>query len=194
MRFLTTIFAFTSLLFGADNIYSEANIAKELKDASKKYGIDSKVLYTLAKIESNFNPLIISFTTKNPKQYNFANFKKTTSKYGKNKYIVSFSTKDTTKIEELKQALRILIRLNLKVDAGLMQINSVNFTDNEIDKIFEPRYNIKKSLKVLKYCIASKKQTKHAIECYNKGNQKVKKYNYYARFLKSYLRDFSTSM
>lgn len=190
MKFLLVLTI--SFVFLYANIYSDNSIAKELRNASVKYNIDSKVLYTLAKIESNFNPFIISFTTTNPKDYNFLNLKKTIAKYNGKKYIVTFSSKDRKGLDDLKFALRELIKLNIKVDVGLMQINSVNFKDDEIDNIFKPRFNIQKSIAILKYCIYSKRQTKKAIECYNKGNRKVRNYDYYARFLRSYLRDFSS--
>lgn len=190
MKFLLIFLTTTVFLFA--NIYSDNNIAKELRNASVKYNIDSKVLYTLAKIESNFNPFIISFTTTKPKDYNFLNLKKNIAKYNGKKYIVTFSTNDKSGLSDLKFALRELIKLNIKVDVGLMQINSVNFKDDEIDNIFKPRFNIKKSISILKYCIGLKQKTKKAIECYNKGNRKIKNYDYYARFLRSYLRDFSS--
>lgn len=57
------IFLLCSAWVYAFAYYSNENIANELKRISLQHNIDKRVLYTLAKIESNFNPLIISFTS-----------------------------------------------------------------------------------------------------------------------------------
>ena len=44
--------------------FSEENIANSLKEIGKMQQIDSKLLYSIAKIESNFDPLVIAFTSK----------------------------------------------------------------------------------------------------------------------------------
>lgn len=174
------LFGFSSLIAS----YSDYEIAKELKRVSYKNNIDKRVLYTLAKIESNFNPLIISFTHSHT-NFDFKNLKKKISRY-KNKYLISFTGKE----KDLQEALRILLKQGISVDVGLMQINSVNFKEKEIATIFKPSVNIEKSAFVLKQCIASKIKTKDSIECYNKGIKKVSNFDYYEKFKKHYLRDF----
>ena len=171
-------------LFGNAMAFSEEVIANSLKKQAILGQIDSKILYTLAKIESNFNPLIISFTHSHT-NFDFKNLKKKVSRY-KNKYLLSFTGAE----KDLQEALKILIRQGIRVDAGLMQINSVNFNENEIAFIFKPAFNIEKSTFVLKQCIASKSKIKDSIECYNKGMRKVTNFDYYERFKKHYLKDF----
>ena len=165
--------------------YSPQSIAYELKSASVRHDIDMRVLYTLAKIESQFNPLVISFISKD-KNYSFNNLDKKVRKY-KNSYIINFFGDE----EDLKNALKVLMNKKLKVDVGLMPINSVYFTSDEIDKIFKLEYNIDKSSKILKQCINIKKQLKDSIECYNKGIKKPVEYSYFNRFKTNFNKDFA---
>ena len=164
--------------------YSKDEIAKELKSMSIKNNIDKRVLYTLAKIESNFNPLIISFVSPHI-HFNFKNLKKNVSVY-KNKYLLSFRGNE----KDLQEALKILIKQGIKVDVGLMQVNSINFTKDEIKHIFKPSFNIQKSISILKQCIEIKSTLKHSIECYNKGLKKFSSFDYYEKFKMSFLKDF----
>ena len=165
--------------------YDDFQIANALKLASAENDIDKRILYTLAKIESNFNPLIISFTAKHT-NFHFKNLHKSVKKY-KDKYLINFRGSE----EDLQKALRVLLQdKSLKIDVGLMQINNVNFNKSEIPYIFNPNYNTKKATLVLKECIAQKALMKDSIECYNKGFRRVSHFDYYARFKKSFLRDF----
>lgn len=164
--------------------YNEEHIAKSLKKEAYFSNIDVKILYTIAKIESNFNPLIISFTSSHT-NFNFKNLKKKISRY-KNKYLISFTGEE----KDLQEALKVLIKQGIKVDAGLMQINSVNFKENEIASIFKPSFNIEKSAFILKQCVSVKSTLKHSIECYNKGVKEVSSFDYYEKFKKNFLRDF----
>ncbi|CAD7289530.1 hypothetical protein LMG7974_01607 [Campylobacter majalis] len=165
--------------------YSAQDIADGLKQASVISNIDKRVLYTIAKIESDFTPLIISFTSKN-KDHSYENLKKSVSKY-KDKYLISFRGDESS----LKLALKDLINKGYKVDAGLMQINSVNFKIDEIEQIFDIKYNIDKSIAVLNMCILLNSNTKQAIECYNKGKRsRYTSYDYYEKFKNSYITAF----
>lgn len=164
--------------------YSDQIIADELRFASLRSNIDKRVLYIIAKIESGFNPLIISFTSF--KDHNYPFLKKNIKVY-KNKYLISFIGDEVN----LKFALRDLISKGYRVDAGLMQINSINFSTDEIDNIFDIKYNIDKSLIVLKKCINSVQNTKKAIECYNKGNKRsIVNFDYYKKFKNNYISAF----
>lgn len=184
-KFLFGIFLFIFSLLPCLS-YDNFEIANALKLASIQNDIDKRVLYTLAKIESNFNPLVISFTSKQ-NHFSFKNLTKRTSRY-KNKYLINFLGEE----KDLQEALRYLIRQGIKVDVGLMQINSTNFKEKEIPFIFNPSYNVKKSLEILKYCIKEKKIVKDSIECYNKGtNRDYQSYEYYKRFYISFLKDFT---
>lgn len=166
--------------------YSKQNIANSLRNVSAKSKIDKRVLYTLAKIESNFTPLIISFTSYS-KDFSYPNLTKKVSKY-KNKYIISFNGEEY----DLKLAVLDLIDKGYKVDCGLMQINSANFKKNEIDDIFKLDYNIAKSTKILISCINSKGKLSDSIECYNKGTKRIyTSYDYYKNFKFYYLKAFA---
>lgn len=90
----------------------------------------------------------------------------------------------------MKEALKLLIQQNISVDVGLMQINSVNFKENEIENIFKPSFNISKSAFILEQCKKAKQRLKPSIECYNKGLKKSSSFEYYERFKESFLRDF----
>ncbi|MBX7491223.1 transglycosylase SLT domain-containing protein [Helicobacter turcicus] len=166
--------------------YDNLTIANALKRIARNSEIDKKILYTLAKIESNFNPLVISFTSKD-RNHNFKNLTKEVRKY-KDKYLINFKGKE----RDLQEALESLINSGIRVDVGLMQINSANFKAREIPYIFNPSYNISKSTLILKDCIKAKQNLKDSIECYNKGTKRnYKSYDYYKRFYTSFLRDFA---
>ena len=181
MRFL---FMLLPLCLFAD--YSPQKIADELKSAGIKHGIDVRVLYTIAKLESQFTPLVISFVSKNT-NHNFKNLNKKIRKY-KDSYIITLYGTEN----DLQSALRELLKdKKLRVDVGLMQINSVNFKTSEIDKIFKLQYNIDKSSEILKKCISLKINFKDSIECYNKGTKKAVQYSYYNRFKTSFHKDFA---
>ncbi|EAH8851399.1 lytic transglycosylase domain-containing protein [Campylobacter lari] len=165
--------------------FSSKEISEALKMSAIKYNIDKKILYTIAKIESGFNSNIIAFISK----------KKWIIK-GKNIIVKNFKYKNNFLIQvrgdldSLKKISSILIKNGYKIDVGLMQINSQNFKLDELDFIFEPKYNISKSISVLKNCKEKFKILKDTVECYNKGTNIGKKYNYYNKFVENYIKDF----
>ena len=165
--------------------YSKKEIADTLKKQAELVNIDKRVLYTIAKIESNFTPFIISFTSKN-KDFKFENVKMRISPY-KNKYLISIRGNKQNLIKVAKE----LISKGYLVDVGIMQINSQNFTASELDKMFELNHNISKSARVLKLCGSKYNNIPHAIECYNKGFRKKASLSYYNRFKTSFLKDFA---
>lgn len=166
---------------------SELNIANALKKASLKHNIDKKILYTIAKIESGFNPYVIAFTNRN-KWHNVSNEKIVIKNipYSKNKYLVQIKAEK----EVLKQVALQLISQGISVDMGLMQVNSKNISKDEIEHIFELDYNIDKSISIFKSCIKAKTNIKDSIECYNKGYKIPKNYDYYKKFQASFVKDF----
>lgn len=166
--------------------YTQENIARELKFASSSYNIDKRILYTIAKNESGFNPFVIAFTD-NHQNYNFDGVTMKAFKVkDKDKYIIRLYG-DRKSLENVS---RILKNNNKRFDAGIMQISSANFTYDEIDKIFSLHYNIKKGVDILNACADLKKTLKDTIECYNKGTGKTSSYSYYVQFVKSFVRDF----
>lgn len=180
--FLLLIYFFATFAFG----YSNQDIANSIKKQSNLANVDKRLIYTIAKIESGFNPLVIAFTS-TKKDFDFPNAKTKICKYNKSKYLIQIKSKDK---QNLIKIAKYLINQGYKVDVGLMQINSVNFTQNELYKMFELDYNIKKSIRVLSQCQLKMQNLKDTIECYNKGFKKYNKKDYYAKFKNSFITDF----
>ena len=164
--------------------FSKHTIAESLKQVAREEQIDVKLLYSIAKIESNFEPLIVAFTS-GSRNYHFKNAKVSVKSY-KDKYLIQVRADEYT----LKDIVRKLINAGINVDVGIMQINSINFSDNELNHIFKPKYNIQKSTQVLKNCNAKFFTLKETIECYNKGFRKKKTYDYYTKVKDSFLASF----
>jgi len=182
---------FIGTLFG----YTNREIAQAISDVATQEGIGVKVLYTIIKIESNFEPFAISFLTNEEnakyfKSLESANAKVTISNYSLNraKWVVAIKPANE---QYARGILRLLVENGFSVDAGLGQINSVNYTLDEIDYIFEPHYNLRKSAKVLRRCFDAKfKDMQKTIECYNYGMRNRNSNPYYKRFYEHYKKEF----
>ncbi|RXI43424.1 conjugal transfer protein [Malaciobacter mytili] len=195
MRYLTFIFCLNfTYLFAFDNLY----IANAIKEVSKKKQIDSRVLYTIVDIESGFKPFSIGLSTneENAKEFLKLRSKKLkiiASEYKENKWNLSFLPISNSYLERLKLAKSIARAFKVQgfnFDVGLAQINATNFQIEEIDYIFDPRYNLLKSATILNGCQNLKESLKDIIECYNYGTKKRSSYLYYKRFEKSYYKNF----
>lgn len=172
------------------NAYSNEDIAQNIKRQALVSNIDQKILYTIAKIESGFNPFIIAFTS-NDKNFDalynvnlkIANY----GRYGK-KYLISA----TGKKSDLIRTVQILMGKGYFVDVGLMQVNSQNFSEDEVYRMFDLDYNLWKAVEILKNCKQKLQIVSKTIECYNKGFNASydRKLEYYKIFLKNYLSDF----
>lgn len=172
---------------------------KEINMAINYVGLEEKiaprVLYTIVKIESNFNPLVISFLTDKKNALYFKsleneNIKIKVSQYSLNKkrWIVSIHPNT---LRRARGIAKLLIRDGFSIDVGLAQINSVNFKTEEIDYIFEPVYNLRKSAKILKLCYKRKnKNIQKTIECYNYGYRNRPSNPYYKRFYEHFKKEF----
>ncbi|SQC36443.1 invasion protein IagB [Helicobacter fennelliae] len=186
-QYLAIFFFFLPLEIFANQI--SLDIANALKKASLQSGIDKKMLYTLAKIESEFNPHIIAFVSK--KKFNITKESKREIHIKnipyKDKYIVQIRTDKET----LKHLASQLIRQGFSVDMGLMQINSSNVSQKELEHIFDLDFNLAKSTYILKSCIKQKTYLRESIEYYNKGLRKVTNYDYYKKFKRSFIKDFA---
>lgn len=171
--------------------YSPWEIAQALKEVPKAYGVDPRVAWVIAKLESNFNPFTISFTTKTLANFSFPNAKTTISNY-RNKYLVSIICSNE---KSAKEIAGWLISKQFKVDLGLMQINSSNLFYPELEKIFQPNYNVKLSMHILSECSLAKANTKEIIECYNKGaNYRGESFSYYNKFKEIFLASFAKNI
>ncbi len=187
---ILTILLMHNFLFAFDN----TDIAKAIKEIALRENIDQRILYTIAKIESNFKPFAICMTTSKEnalqfKQIQNPNIKIIASeyKYNKNKWIISFYPKNLLYAKALATAFK---KQNFSFDVGLTQINTTNFKLEEIDYIFDPKYNLLKSSKVLKSCLKMKKDIKKTIECYNYGTKHRNSYPYYTKFKKAFSKSF----
>lgn len=174
--------------------FNEAYIANAIKDISVKESIDQRILYTIVNIESKFSPFAICMlTTKSNalqfKNINHPNIKVVTNEYklDSSKWVVSFYPDSLALAKALTKAFK---QQGFSIDVGLGQINSRNFSIEEIDYIFEPNYNLKKSSIVLKTCAKEKKDLKDIIECYNYGFRNRGSYPYFNRFVESFNKNF----
>ena len=164
--------------------FSKHTIAESLKQVAREEQIDVKLLYSIAKIESNFEPLIVAFTS-GSRNYQFKKAKVSVNCY-KDTYVIQVRADEYT----LKDIVRKLINAGINVDVRTMHINFINFSDNELNHIFKPKYNIQKSTQVLKNCNAKFFTLKETIECYNKGFRKKKTSDYYTKVKDSFLASF----
>lgn len=182
MRVLILLSLFVATVFARDDFM----IARSIIKHSIKSGIDPKIVYTIAKIESGFKPLAIAFTTSQNQGFEFDEAVVRRQAY-KDKYLISISPSSK---RAAKAIAKELIGRGYRVDVGLMQINSINFKASELDMILDIDGNIKKSLEVLSICQQHYGNTKNIIECYNKGFNADRADDYYNRFKKSFNRDF----
>lgn len=181
---------FVSLVFICNIVfanYSELDIANTIKKYAKEYDIDQRILYTIAKIESGFNPKAIAFVSKTKNPLKFSEVKVKTAKY-RDKYIISLYPHSNQKAISLAKQI---INAGYKIDIGLFQINSVNFKYNEIEKMFNIEHNAKKAVEILNFCSLKKQKFKNTIECYNKGLRSNTNFDYYLKFKNSFIKDFA---
>ncbi len=164
---------------------SDYEIANSLKNASKINNIDARVLYTIAKIESAFDPFIISFVS-DRSDFRFDNVDVKVAKF-RSKKLINISSKSP---QTLIKIAHKLIDDGYKIDVGLMQINSQNFSKNELNQMFDLDKNIKAAAKILKSCNTKYQTMQKTIECYNKGFKGAKSLDYFTRFKNSFNRDF----
>ena len=165
------------------------------KKVDRVYNIDYKILKTIAKIESNFNPYSIGVLSKT---YRVKRLIRHLSRIGvdfnigkasKGKMQVSiYPTSYQSALEILGYIKKLRIR---NYDVGLMQINRVNISSEAEEKALlkSVLYNISKGAKILRYCFdAQKRDIIRTIECYNKGGNIRGRRDYFTKFLREYRR------
>lgn len=190
------ICCFIFFIFQLSYGYSNEQILKTINSVSKKQQISARILYTIVKIESDFDPFAISFLTD---RQNALYFKKLDSSkarvnigsysLNRKKWFVNISPQTE---EYAKAIAKELLKSGFSIDVGLGQINSYNFTKDELKQIFNPQYNLQKAAKVLRECYNAKnKELEKTIECYNYGMRNRNSNPYYRRFYKHYLKTFS---
>ena len=163
------------------------DIADSLWAAATSSNIDVRVLYTIAKTESDFQPYIISFLTSDTglikklrAGFKGSIYRFRSAKYNSPKYAVSISS---NRKEAMLELAKFFWDFDFNVDFGLMQISKQNLKRDELEFIFDPQYNVSKSKEILAVCAGRYSSAKDAIECYNKGFAAKKNYDYYARFM-----------
>lgn len=175
--------------------YDMKQAIRDIDMVANEQGIDFDILYTIVKIESNFKPLQISFLTneKNAKYFKKQaneNIKVIISSYSLNraKWVVNIQTNT---VKRAKEITKILVEGGFSVDVGLGQLNSINYSLEEIDYIFDPVYNLRKCAEILRNCYKAKNgNLQKAIECYNYGTRERGSNPYYKRFYEHYMKEF----
>lgn len=203
MKKISTIFllmAFVTLL-DANIPFGERDIANAIINKANKYGIDYRMLYTIASIESNFEPMAIAVETSQAKaevlkQLSSKNIKILIGKtYHSKIWLVSIypDSYDTAVF-----IIHKLEELGFGFDVGLMQINTVNFSLHEVEKMFSPENNLEKACKHLSGCLRQFKKPVHQVECYNRGSGNLRKmlrkgkhyYPYWERYQRHWKKYF----
>jgi type IV secretion system protein VirB1 len=101
-----------------------------------------------------------------------------------NRYLVSVFANSEDDIIKLA---RILYGFNFNIDMGLMQISKQHLSSaDEINYIFNPKYNLGKGSNVLADCVNKYKVLPQSIECYNKGFRFKNDLDYYRKFTNSF--------
>lgn len=191
MRILVVMLLNFTILMG----YTYKDILYTIKDVAEKNGVSPKILYTIVKIESDFDPYAISFLTNEANAKYYKNLENQNisikiSPYSLNngRWVVSMSPKDE---QYAAAVLKALINNGFSVDVGLGQLNSINFKSDEIDVIFNPKQNLTKCIKVLRKCFNAKnKDLQNTIECYNYGMRNRNSNPYYKKFYEHYQKEF----
>jgi hypothetical protein len=201
-QFIVFILIFLYVSTWADSKpFSEETVGIIIAETAKKNNIDPKVLYTIASIESDFKPLAIAVETtaqsagileslrsKDIKVVYDAEKSKT---FHSKISVISLYPKN---IETAKFIIKILKKYNFCFDVGLMQINTFNFTEKEVEEMFYPKKNIEKAAEIYGHCERRFRTLKHRVECYNRGKGNLSKdlkrkkfyYPYWKRFKKHY--------
>lgn len=178
--------------------FTDREVAEAMIRKGAKYNIDTRILYTIASIESNFEPLAIAVETSKHKaevlkQLASDNIKILTGRtYHSRIWLVSiYPDSYDTAVFIIHQ----LEKLGFGFDVGLMQINTVNFTLKEVKEMFNPEKNLEKACLHLSGCIKRYKSKKLQVECYNRGagnlNRMLKKGGSYFPYWKRYNRHWN---
>ena len=175
--------------------YSPNEIVNAIAAVAQNEGVKPEILYTIVKIESDFEPYTISFLTNKSNADYFAGLRNQNIRIKTSNYSLNSSKWVVTIIPANEiyavQIAKYLYEDGFSIDVGLGQLNAVNFSQNEIDYIFNPMYNLTKCAKILRKCWNVKnKNIKDTIECYNYGMRKRYSNPYYKRFYEHYERFF----
>lgn len=182
--------------------YTKADIINSINYVARTQGVNPKILFTIIKIESNFNPYAISFLTneanakyfKSIENKQYATISISNYSLNRSKWVVNINP--YTQVYAT-QIATMLYNDGFKIDVGLGQINAVNFKPEELNYIFNPVYNLSKCAIVLRRCFnfynKNKNDLRNTIECYNYGMRNRRSDPYYKKFYQHYMNFFGNS-
>ena len=177
---------------------TEEEVSESILFVAKKYKIDPSTVYTIASIESNFKPYVITIETTPQiarllEALRDLGLKIVTggTTFHSKQAIVNIYPKDIAVAQYIAEILK---QNEYAFDLGLMQIHSTNFTLQETAALFYPKNNLEKSMQILTTCRKLFNTQKNQIECYNRGagnlqkalKNNISRYPYYIRFVKHY--------
>ncbi|MDR1554929.1 MAG: transglycosylase SLT domain-containing protein [Campylobacteraceae bacterium] len=170
---------------------NEQDIVDAINYVSEKSGVDARIYYSIIDIESDFQPYSISMVINGTILKAIANlpaesYSAKSSRYN-DKYLISVFSHSEEEIVELAKAL---YDFNFNIDMGLMQISKQHVKKDELESIFNPKYNIIKGNNILANCVKKYKVLSQSIECYNKGFRKKETLKYYKKFANSFNSNF----
>ncbi|MDD3325172.1 MAG: lytic transglycosylase domain-containing protein [Sulfurospirillaceae bacterium] len=143
-------------------------------NAGERFGIEPRLLYAIAKIESNVDRFLISVNFKKLSQQEIKHLLNTLNKkkieHIKYTKVISIKSKN---LDEAKYVIDFLSKNNYpSFDMGIMQINSVH--KDLIEKsgmsfydLFDEKINTQVGAFILSECFKRHKNNKNAINAYN---------------------------
>ncbi|MDR2342726.1 MAG: transglycosylase SLT domain-containing protein [Campylobacteraceae bacterium] len=171
---------------------NEQEIADAIQYVSKKSGIDARIYYSIIDVESNFKPYTIGMVVNSSilkaiKDLPSAIYNVKVSRYnGKYHFISVFSDKE----EDIVALAKSLYKFDFNIDMGLMQISRQHVREDELEFIFNPKYNLIKGNNIFAECVKKYKVLSQSIECYNKGFKEKSILQYYRKFVNSFNKHF----
>ncbi|MBN2895639.1 MAG: lytic transglycosylase domain-containing protein [Campylobacterales bacterium] len=162
------------IFFVLSLIHLHANTGSLWNKAGEAFGIDPRLLYAIASVESNHRPLSVS-----------ANYKKMSS-YQKQRLLAMLSAKGIphitmTKVisienRNLAEALEVITFLDYhrypSFDIGLMQVNNIHKERLQkegitLHQLLMPATNLKVAAEILADCYKRHRNNRKAINAYN---------------------------
>lgn len=182
--------------------YQNKSFVESILRIEKEEGLNRKLIYTFAEVESNFTPLLITI---NIETHKVEMLKKALENlYGQQIQIKSGSySKNTSKtiinITAEREDVIVNVARNLfkakidNFDMGIMQVNVCNIKNiDEITNIFNLYTNMQYASRHISSCWKQYgNNPREVVECYNKGSRPKLTYDYYARFEKVFHKNFN---
>lgn len=168
----------------------------------KEQGLNRKLIYTFAEVESNFTPLLITINIETQKVETLK--KALENLYGSQIQIKSGSypknaLKTIINVTAEREDVIVNVARNLfkakieNFDMGIMQVNVCNIKNiDEITTIFNLHTNMEYASRHISSCWKQYgNNPREVVECYNKGSRPKLAYDYFARFEKVFYKNFN---